>query len=459
MRLPALPRNHQGPKFKLWDVTYNSVALELKIDKLVYGGEGLARLPANEQGRGKAVFLPLVLEGERVDCTLIEQKPGYARGGVQRIVEPSRHRMQPVCPYFGRCGGCHYQHSNYEHQLEIKAAILKESLRRIAKLDLARNLEVHPSAPWNYRNRTRLRVQTTPQFALGYNRLGSCQLEPVEQCPISSALINRAISASWTLGRGALSEAAVREIEFFADAADSRLLLEIYVHGRGNNQAIAVAERIRSALPEVSGVSLFPAPQPSAVSTEHRAALATSGARALEYSLGALKYRVSAGSFFQSNRHLTAELVEIVTAGRSGGTAMDLYAGVGLFSTPLAARFEQVIAVESSPECFADLQHNLPKNGKPTMRTVESYLTTAPRDGGADLIVVDPPRGGLGQRIAARLSTFRAPRLVYVSCDPATLARDLIPLLAAGYQVERAHLVDLFPQTFHIESVLHLVKQ
>ena len=175
--------------------------MQLTVEKLIYGGDGLARLPANEQGPGKAAFVPFVLAGEEIEASVLEQKPGFARAHAEQILQSSPHRVTPDCPYFQRCGGCHYQHASYEHQLEIKASILKENLRRIAKLELSTNLSIHPSPAWNYRNRTRLRVQTSPEFALGYYKFGSHELLPMEQCPISSPLINRAISACWELGR------------------------------------------------------------------------------------------------------------------------------------------------------------------------------------------------------------------------------------------------------------------
>jgi len=141
--------------------------LLLNIEKLVYGGEGLARLSADEQGSGKAVFVPFILPGESVEAVLREEKPGFARARLERVLTPSPRRIAPQCPYFQRCGGCHYQHTDYEHQLEIKAGVLKENLRRIAKLELNTELNIHPSPPWNYRNRSRFKVQTAPGFAIG----------------------------------------------------------------------------------------------------------------------------------------------------------------------------------------------------------------------------------------------------------------------------------------------------
>jgi 23S rRNA (uracil1939-C5)-methyltransferase len=429
--------------------------LELKIEKLIYGGDGLARLPGDEHGRGKAVFVPFVLSGERVDASLVEEKPGFARAALNGILEPSRFRIPPHCPYFTRCGGCHYQHATYQHQLEIKASILKENLRRLGKLDLMTELQIHPSPPWNYRNRTRMRAQSQPAFMLGYNRHGSHELEAIEQCPISSASINRAITAVWKLGREGGIDNRVREIEFFSDADDSRLLLEIYFeNGTSQEQAQASCEKLHHGIPAVAGVCAFPLPLAEEISETR--VLASSGAIALQYSTAGFSDRVSAGSFFQTNRYLTDKLLTIVTAGESGKTALDLYAGVGLFAAVLSHQFERVIAVESSPQSFADLEYNSPGSVKADRATVDEYLDRAGGKRRADLILVDPPRGGLGRRVAANLATLKPPRLTYVSCDPATLARDLVPLLAAGYRVEQAHLVDLFPQTFHIESVLKL---
>jgi 23S rRNA (uracil1939-C5)-methyltransferase len=427
----------------------------LTIEKLVYGGDGLARLPADEHGRGKAVFLPFVLAGEEVEATLLEQKPGFSRAQADSIVEASSHRVQPQCRYFGECGGCHYQHADYEHQLETKAEILRENFRRIAKLELDTELVVHPSPAWNYRNRTRVRVRTKPEFALGYYKLNSHILLPVTECPISSPLINRAIAALWQLD--GLLDHEIHEIEFFADDADSQLLLEVdCAPGTAAEAAKRIAEQLRQ-LPGVAGVTLRiaggkhrpPAEQP---------AIASLGATELTYHTQHSPYRVSAGSFFQVNRHLIDELASIVTEGASGDLALDLYAGVGLFSTPLSRSFAQVVAVESSPTSYADLLYNSSSNVKAVRSTTEQFLKPAAGKLRPSLVVADPPRGGLGEAVVRSLVGLGAGRITYVSCDPATLSRDLVGLLAAGYRIQQAHLVDLFPQTYHLESVLHLVR-
>jgi len=436
--------------------------LILTIDKLIYGGNGLARLPADEKGPGKAVFLPFVLEGERVEAGITEQKPGFARARAEKILEASPHRSEPGCPYFGQCGGCNYQHAGYEHQLQIKAAILRETLRRVAKLELEPEIRVHASPPWNYRNRTRLRLRTRP-FVLGFNRLRGSELLAIEQCPISSPLINRAIAALWELGRADRVSVDVCEVEFFANADDTRLLAELTVqetgwrHGHKSDLAQFV-RALRAALPEITGVAVFHATAPGALEREDIPAelQETFGADHLLYSTAATNYQVSAGSFFQTNRFLTDKLVELVTEGRAGDHALDLYAGTGLFSVALAKTFREVGAVESAPRSFHDLKHNCPANvhcvGEPVLRFLESIERPI------DLAVVDPPRAGLGEKVVGLLADSGTPRITYVSCDPATLARDLTVLVRSGYRIEEVHLVDLFPQTFHIESVLQLVR-
>jgi len=431
----------------------------LNIDKLIYGGNGLARLPADDKGPGKAVFLPFVLEGERVEAEITEQKPGFSRARAGKIIEASSHRVEPKCPYFGECGGCHYQHADYEHQLQVKSAILRETLRRVGKIELAQEIHIHPSPPWNYRNRTRLRVRTRP-FVLGYNRLRWSEMLAVEQCPISSPLINRAIAVLWELGRADKVSADVAEIEFFANAEDTQLLVELTVQEkdwrRRKSDLPEFVLAVRALLPEIAGVAVFHAVGPGEIETEEVPAelRKTFGAQHLQYVTGNASFQVSAGSFFQTNRFLVDELVDLVTANRSGDYALDLYAGTGLFSVALAKNFREVRAVESSPFSFHDLMRNCPQNVRLHQESVENFLGEAERD----LVVVDPPRAGLGQRVAGLLAASGAPRITYVSCDPATLARDLTVLLGSGYRIEEPHLVDLFPQTFHIESVLQLIR-
>src|SRR5438045_1180932 len=230
-------------------------SLELTIKKLIYGGDGLARLPADEKGRGKAAFVPFTLTGERVEAAVREEKPGFVRAQLSRIVQASAERIDARCPYFQRCGGCHYQHAGHSPQLKIKADILKENLRRVAKMEWISELKVHASPPWNYRNRTRLQIRGGADFLLGYLKSGSNEVVGVEECPISSPLLTRAIAALWKRGREGKIAAEIREIELCADQDDQRLKLELYGDPRDRKSRIhaseALMEALRPALPEV----------------------------------------------------------------------------------------------------------------------------------------------------------------------------------------------------------------
>jgi 23S rRNA (uracil1939-C5)-methyltransferase len=466
----------------------------LSIEKLIYGGDGLARTPAGADGRSMAVFVPFVLPGERVEAEIRQEKPGFARGLVAQLIEASPDRVEARCPYFRQCGGCHYQHISYERQLEFKAVILRETLQRIAKIELKTEIRLHASPPWNYRNRTRLRVQTAaefppqtgktgrsgdPGFALGYFRIGSHEFLPVGECPISSPLINRVMARLLELG-GLNCPAAVEEVELFADAEDERLLAWAFC-GRESERRdlLRWAETLERELPEISGVTFFASRRRTSGrrslgrgSLEERIedeapidpkSLAQSGAKAIRYRTRNHEYQVSAGAFFQVNRYLVDELVSVVTGNARGEVALDLYAGVGLFSAALARSFHHIFGVEASQTSHADFVQNVPANVKAVGARTEDYLRSdylrsRPVRNSPELVVLDPPRTGVGSAVIRSLVELGAPRVRYVSCDPATLARDLVPLLAAGYHIEEAHLFDLFPGTFHIESVMLLAR-
>ncbi len=494
--------------------------MQLQIEKLVYGGDGLSRLPADEHGQGKAVFVPFVIPGEKVEASPVETRPGFARAKIDRDLTPSPERIEPECPYFERCGGCHYQHIHYDAQLRYKADILRETLRRTAKLELAQEIQVHASPPWNYRNRTRMQLRHTPEFALGYYRHNSHEVLPVETCPISSPLINQAIAAVWKLGRDGVVPPSVHGLQFFANHDDTKLLIEAYVRpdegslgsaglqarGRGRDTALppplrsvtsaeeevsfhagdaglkarstrthqpwnlpkqfqSFAAALRAGLPQLLGVVVFPTSavedeslQRASLASIHLEASQAVGADSLMYHAVGCDYRVSGGSFFQTNRHLIDTLVQIVVANRTGRAALDLYAGAGLFTAQLARNFDSVLAVESSLHSFSDLRQNVPSNVKCIRSTTEKFLAERAAKLAPDLVVVDPPRAGLGEKTARALGRMTVPRVTYVSCDPATLSRDLRVLLEFNFRVEQAHLVDMFPQTFHMETVLHLTR-
>ncbi|HEX4310233.1 MAG TPA: 23S rRNA (uracil(1939)-C(5))-methyltransferase RlmD [Acidobacteriaceae bacterium] len=424
--------------------------MKLRIEKSVYGGSGLARAD------GKAIFVPFTLPGEEVEADVVSDKGGFATAELQSIVESSPTRAQPPCPYFGQCGGCHYQHAAYPAQAEIKLAILRESLERARIKDIPVIIPI-TAEPLGYRNRIRLHIQENP-FALCYKVRKSHANLPIATCPIAAPALQRAIEILNREGASLGLAPFVTELELFTSPGESPLLLSLWT-----NQPAAAAKpcfdkvspQLRQILPEVHGIGLFATERNR---TTNRL-LARSGEEFLTYPSTAHRYRVGLGSFFQVNRFLIDPLVRLVTDGEQGSIAWDLYAGVGLFSLPLAAQFAEVTAVESSPSAVRDLRENL----RGTQHRIVAADTAAflhqavqHRYPVPDLVVLDPPRAGLDKEVTAALGKIRPRKITYVSCDPSTLSRDLAALVESGYRLRNMHLLDLFPQTYHLESVTHL---
>ena len=377
----------------------------LSIEKLVYGGDGLARLD------GKVVLIPYVLPGEVVRAEIERAKSDLFRGRVLEVVTPSPTRVTPQCPYFQRCGGCHFQHAEYALQVEQKSAILREVLRRVGKIEFEDEIGTIAGEPWQYRNRAQLHFE---DGRVGYFEHGSHKLCAIDHCPISSPALDGVISKL----QAAIPRSFSGSVEFFTNE---------------NEVQVNVLDRV-----------------PRPVLSKFQS-LGVSGP--IEYA----GFRVSRNSFFQVNRFLTDLLVECALGDQQGDWALDLYAGVGLFAARLAERFQRVTAVESSGSAFHDLVYNMERRAVPVVaeqKSTADFLAALQQR--PDLVVADPPRSGLGGDVIRELARIRAPRLSIISCDPATLARDLGGLLAEAYRIERITLVDLFPQTFHLETVVHL---
>jgi 23S rRNA (uracil1939-C5)-methyltransferase len=431
----------------------------LTIEKLIYGGDGLARARAASDARATTVLVPFVLPGEQVEAEIREEKPGFARATATRVVESSLDRIEARCPYFQHCGGCHYQHIPYERQLEFKSEILRETFERVGKIKLPNEIHVHSSPPWNYRNRTRFKVRTAPEFALGYFRLASHEFLPVRECPISSPLINHFIARFAEL-KGLGCPASIEELELFADTTDEHMLGWAFC-GRDarETELLAWGEQIRREFPGLVGLHFFSSRrQMEDDAPDDAKSFGYSGANAISYKTAFGEYQVSAGAFFQVNRNLIDDLISVVTANADGDVALDLYAGGGLFSLPLARSFHHIFAVEASQTSLSDLRQNVPAVVKAVGARTEDYLGSRAVRKRPDLVVMDPPRTGVGKAVTKSLVELGPRQIRYVSCDPATLARDIASLVAAGYRIEEAHMFDLFPQTFHIESVMLLAR-
>lgn len=442
--------------------------IELKIEKLIYGGDGLAH------HEGATVFVPFVLPAERVAALPIEQKKKFIRAQPETILEASPERIAARCLHFGVCGGCNYQHIPYSQQVEYKTEILRETLRRIGRIDWTGAIAAHASPQWEYRNRAQWKIRPAAgterdaeedgareavarakkeeaKLAIGYFRANSTALCAVEDCSIlAPSLLSALLALRNALAQGKLPQ-ALREIEVFgaeAAAANPAKLLMTATFAGFPSRAAEVAAEFRSIVPQIESL-LFHDPG--------RDRMELFGPGFLEYEAGGEKYRVGHFSFFQVNRFLAGAMAEeVAQKDADGRLALDLFAGVGLFSLPLAARFERVVAVEANPAAARDLENNVRGKGSIEVRNsdVDRFLERFKEK--PDLVVLDPPRAGMTPDGMRRLARIAPARITYVSCDPSTLARDLAVLIAGGYELAEMQLFDLFPQTFHMETIARL---
>lgn len=450
----------------------------IRIERVVYGGFGLGREIGSgtvnpldgSAGSGPAALVPFVLPGELVD---VLREPESREAGPQRIVEASPDRTAPGCPHFGECGGCHLQMAAYPEQLRLKREVLLESLHRAGVTNIPEP-QVHASEPWGYRNRIRLRLrQVDGELRFGYTRRGEAQaFLPIRTCPIAAALLWRA--AEIILATAAEQPTllrwlhAAREVELLTNGDESRLQLTLLCPAPPKLPAKQIASgfseamtALKAVLPELAGAGAVEAAWSPLRFGRSLAEWASPG---LAYAVHEEIYWVARGGFFQVNRFLLPTLVRLVCGERGGELAWDLFAGVGLFSRVLAHRFTRVTAVEAHCGSADELRRALGRLGaqhRARPQTALAFLQQAvverERPG---LIVLDPPRAGAGAevcelllRLSSRLGS--AAELIYVSCDPVSLGRDLA-ILQRGYRLTALHLVDLFPQTYHQEAVVIL---
>ncbi len=389
---------------------HTGILVETRIESLAAGGDGVGRMPD-----GRALFVPLSAPGDRVTVRVVEQRKRYARGEIEDLLEEGPGRREPVCPVFGDCGGCRWQHLEYPVQLEAKRSILAQALRHIGGLsDLGEIPMTASPQPYRYRARARIMVQ---EQRVGFRRRASNEHCPVGGCPVLVEALDERLaqlarqaplSGEWELAAG-------EDGRTYAAPADA---------SKGATRAHSVRFR-------VEGHSL----------------------------------RNSLGVFSQANAFLRGALVRAVRSAAIRGedvrraSLLELYSGAGMFTIPLAACFARVCAVESSAPTVRDLTANLAAAGiahvEVRSERVERLLAGLAVDPWIrpDVVVLDPPRTGLARGSAAHLAGLGALRIVYLSCDPATLARDLSALSGLGYGLDHVEGFDLFPQTAHVESL------
>jgi 23S rRNA (uracil1939-C5)-methyltransferase len=426
--------------------------LRVSIEKLIYGGDGLAHADGN------TVFVPYVLPGEEVRAAEASRKKKLIWAKLLEVTSPSKDRASAACPHFRTCGGCHYQHISAVQQVRLKEEILRETLSRLGGIIWDGAIQEHSAEPYGYRNRAQWAVRNGMPRAIGYFLPESSVVVPIDECPVLSPLLAKTFAKLQNMARSGALPAGILEIEAFADSADKKIALNAAFE-RFSKPAAELTKVFRDSLPEIESLLLL---------DQSKNKFELTGPGYLIHEVGEFKFRVSHLSFFQVNRFLTEELMAAVVAEAKGGLALDLYAGVGFFTLPLARAFEKVVAVDANLAATRDLQANAESAGATVIiqnEHAETFLKKTKER--PDLVVLDPPRAGLGAAASANLAELGAPAIVYLSCDPSTLARDLAVLTGssrkpkeisarARYELSDMHFFDLFPQTFHIETLVKL---
>lgn len=405
----------------------SSGTFDLQLEKLTYGGDAMGRL---EDGR--AVFVPFGLPGERVRIRLTEEKRGFARGALLEILDASPHRIPPRCVHFGVCGGCHYQNLPYEEQLQAKTEILRDQLTRIGRIEnpLVRKMVASPSA-WNYRNHVQFHL--TEDGKLGYVRADVPRVFAITECHLPEGSIN----SLWS------------QLEF-----ESGTNLERVSVRTGKDDDLMLV--LESDSPDSPELEIEAEISVAHVFEENVVVIA--GNDHIFISVLGRDFRVSAASFFQVNTAMAEKMVSYLITNLPipnlpTPTLLDVYCGAGLFSAFFAPKCGRLIGIESSPSACEDFSFNLDEFDHVELyeglaEDVIPHLEAKP-----DIVLVDPPRAGLEKRVVDGILKLNPQVLAYVSCDPATLARDAARLIQGGYRLREVTPFDLFPQTYHIESI------
>lgn len=425
----------------------------VQIERLVFQGDGLGRL-----ADGRVIFVPLTAPGDGVEVRLAAGRPDFARGEAAVLRTPSPLRVAPPCPVFGSCGGCQWQHLQEDAQREWKREILRELLVRVGKLpDLPVDRVLGPLDPFGYRARVQFKVAGGRPPRIGFHRRESHQVVEVGHCPLLRPELNgilRVLRGMRTPDLGQLFP-GLSELWATVGAGTGEAVLCLFGQVRDRAALRLLFHLVREAVPGLQGVVALagdPRRRPRVVDRHGRGAI--------HEQVGEHRFRVDATSFFQvSGRAAEALTTLVLEAAALTGTerVLELYCGVGTFTVPLARRAGLVVGIESHPAALAAARHNLRENGCATARLVqgqaEQLLSGLAGEGPWDLVVLDPPRQGADRRLLEALAGLAVRRMIYVSCDPSTLARDLGILAGRGYRCLRLRPVDLFPQTYHLETV------
>ncbi|MEN6390488.1 MAG: 23S rRNA (uracil(1939)-C(5))-methyltransferase RlmD [Syntrophomonas sp.] len=411
------------------------------IQGISHDGQGVGRID------GKVVFVPGALPGDDVELTIGVEKKNYLRGRLCSIIEPAPERVNPPCPYFGQCGGCHYQHARYDLQVDLKTHVVEQTLQRVGGVD-ADILPCVPAVrPWRYRNKATWHgAMVDEHWRFGYYRGDSNNIMDIDRCLLVSDAMQetgRALGrALKELNPGKPGEVTVRE-------STSKEIMTIV---RGIDKEAAM--KLRLLADELTdSFYLF----------DGKGTHCLKEGRAFEERIAGLRFGLSPLSFFQVNREQAEKLVGMVKESlelQGGEQVLDAYCGVGTLALSLAGSIKRAVGVESFPIAVEDAKKNARLNGISNCRFLagpaEQVLPTLSQR--FDAVVLDPPRAGCQPAVIKAVERLKIPRVVYVSCEPSTLARDLGRFQQAGYRVKKVQPIDMFPQTYHVETVVKLYR-
>ncbi len=447
--------------------------LTVDVIDLAFGGEGVARAD------GYVVFVPGGVPGDRLEVRLVQVRPRFARGEIERVVTPSEHRTEPPCPYFGRCGGCRLQHIRYEAQLEFKQRQVAECVSRLGGLGPAAGVPLRPiiAAPdvYGYRNKMEFTfAESEGQAIVGLHEAERYdRILDIERCLLQSEAMNAILGEvrtfvrerGWAVYRPEREDGLLRFLVLREGRATGERMVNLVTASPDVATARALADRLRERCPGVGSVVLNVNPKKAAVAVgveEHPIA----GNERIRERLGGLEFAISASSFFQTNTRQAERLFGIVVeyaelTGRE--TVFDLYSGTGAISLLLARQAHAVYGIELVPAAIEDATRNAAANGIANCTflagEVRDVLPELLRRGvRAEVVVADPPRAGFHPKALRAVLALAPGRLVYVSCNPGTLARDLGVLVAGGYRLDAVQPIDMFPHTPHIEVVARLTR-
>ncbi len=411
--------------------------LELALTTLAYGGDAMGR-----DASGRAVFVPFGLPGETVRVRLVDERKNYARAELVEVLQASPKRIAPKCKHFGACGGCHYQNLSYADQLAAKTDILRDQLARIGKIENPPVQEIVPSpAEWNYRNHVQFHLDGDANLGFIAAGTDSARHEPpLGVLPISEChLPEESLNALWP------------HLRFEPGTPLERVAL------RAGDELLLVLESDAPETPEIEIEAEL-----SVVHLTDDDAVVIAGDDHLVIEVLGRPFKVSAASFFQVNTPMAEKMVnhvlELTSNYHSPITIYDVYCGVGLFSAFLAPRCEKLIGIEFSPSACADFAVNLDEFENVELYEAPAEAVLPALDVKPDIVLLDPPRAGLDKAALDALMALQPSTIIYVSCDPSTLARDIKRMLEHGYRLQQVTPFDLFPQTYHIESISVLTR-